>query len=333
MRRLLGVLLLCSSVAFVAAAPPSPSPAPKPVASATPFSSNAPAVVIYPFDASGDLQSNVGGGVAQIISQEFVVSGGLTVLPVGVGVSRVNYLQHARDVHADYYVSGYITPIGNGASVVEQVVSVDSGVIVYSQTTQIYSVPDIASQALTTHDVILKLAGRDINIGSQSQSTPEPSATNGASVSLGGLGSVLQGIFHRSPKPGATAVPAIAAHTKPLRAIIVTHVTGSEAATQTLRGSLDRYFKTATSTNEASTVAKSADVVCGSSRNNTIAAGTLATDREGGHYSAHTVNIFTLSVYTCFGAQLFTTTARDANLSKAIDAAVTAYATDHPDNS
>lgn len=349
MRRLSGFVLLCSSLALLAVTPtPTPTPQPKtpvksasPAASATPFTSKAPAVVVYPFDQSGELQAHTGEAIAQIFSQAMVTSGDVTVLPVGTGVKRADFLTNARKVNADYYISGYITPVGQGAAVVQQLVSVDSGVIVYSNTAQIYSVPDVASQALTSRQIILQLSGRGADVSSQNtaNATPTPGAKNGAEVSLGGLGGIVQSIFRRGSKN--TTEPAVAStpHAKPSRGVLVARVAGSVApgdltsATAALERSLAARFNTKMSTADSTAIQRQADTVCGASRNNTIAAGTLASERGGGRYSAHNVNVFTLTVYTCFGAPIYTTTTRDADLDKAVDAAVAAYDKVHPENS
>lgn len=348
MRRLTGLILLCSSLALLGAAKPAPkptaapTPAATPAATAAPATTGAPTVIVYPFETSGDMQKNTGGAIAQIYSQVFTNSGGLTVLPIAPTITRADFQKHARDVHADYYISGYLTSIGEGAAVVEQVVSVDSGIIVYSQTAQIYSVPDVASQALNARHVILQLSGKDTaSLGAQqSNATPEPTTTNGAQVSLGGLGAVVQSIFHRGsgPKNTAAATPA-PARVKPARTMLVARVNGNAqpgaltSATETLLHALDQGYATKTINAESTTVAKGADAICGTSRNNTIAAGSLNIEQQGARFGSRSVNVFTLTVYTCFGAPLFQTTQRDGNLGTAINAAVAAYEKDHPDNS
>ena len=340
-RRLFGVILLCSSLALIGAAPPphphaSASPAPAPAATA--FVNSDPTVIVYPFEASGAMQPNVGVAVAQIFSQQFETSGGLSVLPVGQGIKRDQYLNHARDLHADYYISGYLTPIGNGAAVVEQVVSVSSGIIITSQTAQIYSVPDVASQAQSARTVILAYAHpgtTDINNNDQ-KATPAPTSTNGSSVSIGGLGNIVNSLFKGGKGKNVAAAPAATPIVKPSRGVIIARVTGTASggllttATDTLSRLMDTRFHTKlTNVATSADVAKSADSICGADRNNTIATGTLTTEKQGRNQQ----NVFTLNVYTCFGAQLYTTTQKDEKLSNAITTAVQAYVTDHPDNS
>ena len=316
------------------------APVARPNASATPFTSNAPSVLIYPFDQSGDLDPKTGVAIAQIFSQAIVTSGNVTVLPVATDVKRPDFLTNARKLRADYYISGYVTPVGQGAAVVQQLVSVDSGVIVFSNTAQIYSVPDVASQALNSRQVILQLSGRTADVSTQTTAaTPTPAGSkNGAEVSVGVPG-FLKGLLGHGGKTGATPVPTATPHAKPDRGVLVARVDGSvspgalTSATASLLRSMETRYNAKLANAESLSVQKAADAVCGTSRNNTIAAGSLSITREGGRYSAHNINVFTLTVYTCFGAPLYTTTTRDADLGKAVEAAVAAYDKEHPDNS
>lgn len=357
MRRSFGVFLVCSSLALLAATPapsPSPSASPRasaapsarpagakpsvaPSASATPFASGAPSVIVYPFETPTDVNSKVGLGIAQIFSQVFVNSNNLTVLAVGQGVKRADYQTNARQKHADYYIAGYVQPIGQQAAVVAQLVSVNSGTSTYSQTAQISSVQDVASQALTFDSVIQQLEHRDqVNIQNESNATPAPQSTNGANMKLNGIPGAVSSIFKGKGKaPEATPTPKIV---KPARGVIVARINGNAPGgdltngTTDLVASFNSRYNARVSTVAPANVAKSTDAVCGSQRDNTVSSGTLNVHREGGGFGAHNVYDFTLNVYTCFGAKLFTTTTTDRNIAKAVDDAVAAYAKDHPDN-
>ena len=94
------------------------------------------------------VDAKIGFAIASILAQEMSAAGGLNVLAVPTGVKRTDFLETARTQKADFYISGYVTPVGDTAAVVEQVVSVDSGVILFSQTAQVQSVADVASQSL-----------------------------------------------------------------------------------------------------------------------------------------------------------------------------------------
>jgi hypothetical protein len=285
-------------------------------------------VLVYPFDVQTGVDAKIGFAIASILAQEMQAAGGLTVLPVPVGVKRADFLETARTQHADFYISGYVTPVGDAASVVEQVVSVDSGIILFSQTApQVQSVADVASQSLAARAQILAFVGRGTqNIQTQPTNTPAPTSTNGAQMQIHGLSSIVNSVFHHK---GSTPSPTPLV--KPDRGVIVAPVTGPLSsgdltnATNELFFAMQRHYHVQM-TAVAANVAQSADSICGSNRNNTVASGTFAPPH--GHDFT-----FTLSVYTCFGAALDHITGKGGSFKSAVDAAVTAYATAHPDNS
>lgn len=331
-RRLL-LLLVCSlSVGFVAATPP-PAPLPTPAPASPPAAIGQPVVMVYPFDVQTGADPKIGFAIAQILAQEMIAAGGITVPPVPQGVKRTDFLDNARTNKADFYISGYVTPVGDSAAVVEQVVSVESGVILFSQTAQVTSVADVASQSLLARTQILAFVGRGTQtIQTQTSNTPAPTSTNGAQVPIRGLSSIVDSVFKhkgaRTPAPG----PVV----KPSRGIIIAPVTAVGAiapveltnATRELYFALDREF-TMHVTTATSPVETSADVICGGNRDNTIATGTLQ-DPSAAH--ARGPVVFTLLVYTCFGAPLEREIGKGSTMKFAIDAAAAAYAAAHPLN-
>lgn len=353
-RRLLGAGLLCSSLLLIAAAPPAPrvTPTPQPYATPPPsptaqptttpsarptplFLSEGPQVLIYPFDVQGGMDPRIGMAIAQILAQEMTAAGGIIVAPVPQNVKRPDFQDNARAAHADFYISGYVTPVGDRASVVEQVVLVDSGIILFSQTAQVSSVADVASQSLSARAQILAFVDRgDEEVQTQPSATPAPSATNGAKVPISGIGSIVDSVFKH--KSSATPAQSATASVKPTRGVIVAPVaaTGTVApgdldnALRELYFSMNRHFTTQM-TNVTDAVSQSADAICGSNRDNTIATGTL--EEQPVHHGRQIV--FTLHVYTCFGAPLENEVGKGGSIKSAVDAATTAYAAAHPDNS
>lgn len=342
-RRLFGVFLIVSSLALLAATPPPPTPTPAPVLPPVPVPTGPtappaalqPTLVVYPFDVQGGLDPKLGVALAQIMQQTMQQVGGITVLDVPQNVVRANFLQYARDNHAQFYISGYATPVGAGASVVEQVVSVESGVILFSQTAQVLSLADVASQALLARGQILAFVGRtQQSIQTTNTATPAPTSTNGAQVNIKGIGGIVDSVFNRRH---ATPTPAPTPVVKPSRGAIVAPVTasGSVPAADLTNASNELYFAmnrafNASITTNAAPVAQAADAICGTNRNNTIATGTLA------HVVPHKgkpTYTFTLSVYACFGAVLATQTGSGPSIKAAVDGAVAAYVAAHPDNS
>lgn len=330
-RGLFGLAALACALLFATAATPPPVPTPGP----TPVSGiqQLPIVVIYPFDVQTGADPRIGSAIAQILGQEMVAAGGINVPPVPQNVKRADFLDNARAAHADFYISGYVTPVGDSAAVVEQVVSVESGVILFSQTAQVSSVADVASQSLLARSQILTFLGRGTqSVQTQSSSTPAPTSTNGAQVPIRGLGNIVNSVFkHKGPSHTPTPGPV----TKPSRGVIVAPVTasGAVAAGDLTNAGHELYFAlnghfNVQMTSIQSNVAQSADTICGSNRNNTIATGTLQEPpaHKGKAYE------FDLYVYTCFGATLDHQTGKGTSIKSAVDAAVAAYALAHPDN-
>ena len=337
LRRFLITALISSSLAFAVAATPSPAPTPAPTTTPPPVPAGIeqlPTVIVYPFDVQTGTDPRIGMAIGQILAQEMGAAGGLSVLPVPQGIKRADFLNNAHTQHADFYISGYVTPVGDSAAVVEQVVSVDSGVILFSQTAQVASVADVASQSLLAREQILAVVGRGTeNVQPRPNNTPAPTSSNGAQVPIQGLGSIVSSVFGKhkgshTPTPG----PVV----KPSRGVIVAPVTatGAVASADLANAGRELFFAmnahfTTQMTAVTSNVQQSADTICGTNRNNTVATGTLAqsSDHRKTEYQ------FDLFVYTCFGVTLGHQTSKASSIKSAVGAAVAAYATAHPDNS
>lgn len=344
MRRTFGIILLCSSLGLIAAAPPSPKPAPLPKASPSfaPVAAPAPAtvtptVVVYPFQTPTDVDAHTGEAIAQIYSQVMAQAGGLNVLPIPEKIRQEDWAKYAHSQKADYYVSGYVQPIGSGAAIVARVVDSNTDIAVYSATTQIQSVPDIASQALTARTVVLQAAGVDRPDVATAKATATPAGTgNGASYNVGNVLSSLGSVFKHGGKNVATG-PTQAPVAKPPVSMIVARLTGSAGggdisdATDDLFRAMNAFYKASMTRATSSNLATQANSICGSNRQNTIASGVLNAAHVGGLH-AHNEYTFTLNVYTCFGAVLYTNTQTNDDKRKAVNDAVAAYVKDHPDN-
>jgi hypothetical protein len=337
LRRPLAVFVLFACALLVAATPKplpttstlrTPSPAPSLPGTA------APVVLIYPFEAPTDLDPRYGAAIAQIYAQVMAQTGGVTVLAIPTGIKREDYQKFAHVQHADFYVSGYIQPIGQGAAIVAQVVDVASDISVFSTTAQVSGVQDVASQALNARTVILEASGisrPDLNAGPATSPTPENS--NGSSVPIS---NVLTDLF-KGKKGKATPEPT-PTPLKPLRGVLVVRVTGNvpanilSVATDDLYRTLFVHYNATMSNVTSNDLTKSADSVCGPQRNNTIASGVLTVSHVGG-FRPHDTYTYTLNVYACFGALLYTDTESNDNFANAIKAAVEKYNSDRPDNS
>jgi hypothetical protein len=166
-----------------------------------------PSVIVYPFVATGSsVDREASSRLATLIATQMANTGKVTVLPPPPGTERKDYLATARAQNADYYVAGFISPLGAGVSMVEQVVSTTTGIVIFSQSTQINTYAEAAGQGDDLAQYIASHANRALaGIGTPPpQTSPTPSASNGPQANLTGL-------FNRrkkaTPAPKATAKP------------------------------------------------------------------------------------------------------------------------------
>ena len=338
MRRTVGLFMLVCSFALVAAAPKAtPKPTATPVPTTTPFTSNAPSVMVYPFEVPSDVDAKMGISIAQVYQQVLVQAGGLTVLAPTTSIKREDYAKYAFAQKADYYISGYVQPIGNAASIVANIVDAKTEVSVYSVTTHVESVPEVASQALAMRTVILQTAGIGRTQITTEASTPAPTSSEGASVNVSNvLTNVFKGKGKGKGKGAATPSPSPTPD-KPSRAVIVNHVIGSasatdqDAATNALAVDFGKYYHASLLKNSVQNVPTNADAICGTNRNNTIVSGVLNATTQGSirKYNSYALK---LDVYTCFGAVLYTTTESGTDLAKVVQTITDDYQKAFPNN-
>jgi hypothetical protein len=147
-----------------------------------------PTVIVYPLEASSSsLNREDSARIASTLATQIALGGAVKVVPPRAGVERANYLADARSVGANYYVTGFVTPLGNGASVVEQVVSTISGTLVFSVTNYITSMDDIASQGDQLRAGILERGTRALQAFQAPpppEQTPAPEPSNGTETSI-----------------------------------------------------------------------------------------------------------------------------------------------------
>lgn len=333
-------LVLALSVALVGAARPArparavPTPVPQPVATTAP--ATPPSVVVYPFTTGSNIKGATGVQAASLFEAVMQRLGGVTVVAPGKGIARADYLTNALKLGADYYVSGFLSEVGDSTvALVEQLVSTQSGTIVYSHTADIQSFNDATGEAQTMHDTIV---AREESLHAQiaasqtaAAATPPPVA-NGAQANLGSL----FGSFGK--KRGAKSAPAVvAAVKKPAKGVLVVGVTADSPdrarATNDLLDALNVYYKASVvSSVVPNNLVASASTICGANRENTIASGNLQAQSVKNGFFKKTQYAFTLQIYTCFGAILAHTDGSGDTPRAAIDAAVGAYAGAYPSN-
>jgi hypothetical protein len=179
-----------------------------PLLAATPSSVllTKPNVIVYPFVATGaSVDREAGSRLATILAEQMANTGKVRVIAPPPGTERADYLKTALANNADYYVTGYLTPLGDALAVVEQVVSTTTGIVVFSQTAQIMTYSDAAGQGEDLGTFIANHANRGLAaIGTAPpQSSPIPASSSGPQANLTNL---LK--RKRGKKTTATTAPA-----------------------------------------------------------------------------------------------------------------------------
>jgi TolB-like protein len=187
-RFLVVVVLACLGFPLVAAAAP-------------PAYSTKPTVVVFPFSANGSqIDREASSRLATIIATQMASTGSVKVIPPPPATERKDFLAVARANNCDYYVSGFISSLGDGVSVVEQVVSAATGIVVFSNTAQLKTYADAAGQGDDLATFVVRHANRAYaSIGTPPPAaSPTPQPVAGAQTNLGKL-------FNRKKKPAAVA--------------------------------------------------------------------------------------------------------------------------------
>jgi hypothetical protein len=176
---------------------------------ATPAFTIVPTVIVYPLaGSSATLDREASARIATTLATQIAQGGSVKVIAPTPGIDRQNFLADARSAGANFYVTGFITPLGNGASVVEQVVSTTSGTLVFSVTNYVTTYAEITAQGDQLRDGIIDRSTRGIQAfrAPPAEVTPVPEPSNGADVNVNKL-------FGRKKAPAAknVAVATVAA--------------------------------------------------------------------------------------------------------------------------
>jgi len=288
-----------------------------------------PVAVVYPFIASGQLAPDAGSTVAVLLSTRMIQLGGITVKPYTPGTDRSEYLDAALKQDADYYVTGYLTPVGDDVSLIAQVVSTHSGSIVYSTTMLVRTFGDVAGQADEIRDAIVRHAGRSYAALDEPEpapsGSPRPRATGGIDLS--------HAFSHRthgtaqlpSPAPRVAEAPVASSP-----ALILTVDGVSDARAQAYAASaIAKYLKRdgvdsgMLPVSAAAGVVHAAQLCAANAGARLLYAGTLSID-PGGNRAPSDVQ-FQVSAYDCKGTLLGravgTATVGKRGVDGAIDAA------------
>jgi hypothetical protein len=182
-----------------------------------------PTVIVYPLaGSSATLDREASSRIATMLATQIAQGGQVKVIAPKPDVERANYLADARAQGANFYVTGFITPLGAGASVVEQVVSTTSGTLVFSVSNFVSSYPEINAQGDQLRQGIIERASRGVaafTAPPPPAATPEPEPSKGAGFNVSTL-------FGGKKKLSATEAAAIA---PPANATVVILTPGGSA--------------------------------------------------------------------------------------------------------
>jgi len=181
-----------------------------------------PVVVVYPLTVSSGADPEAGASIAVTLAQKLATAGGISVKPYPPGIQRADFQTAAQKLGADYYVSGFLTPLGDQISMVTQIVNVASGTIITSSTAFVKTYADAAAQAEPLREAILRHAGRAYSVlDNPPRETPSPKPAEKNEANLTGLGALFK---KKNKAPAATPSPAassLAAGGSPLPARVV----------------------------------------------------------------------------------------------------------------
>jgi hypothetical protein len=194
LRRLAALVVACAALPFMAA-----------ITGFTP-----PVVVVYPLTVTSGADPEAGANIAVLLAQRLSQAGGLKVKPYPPGTKRADFLTTANTLGADYYITGFLTPLGDQVSLVTQIVSCASGTVIFSNTTLVRTYEEAGGQSDILHEALLRHAGRGFasleNPQPKDTPVPTPPAKNETN---------LTGLFKRKKKATPTPTPSVQASNAP----------------------------------------------------------------------------------------------------------------------
>ncbi len=185
---------------------------------ASPPTSSLPSVVVFPLSTTAALDPRTTSQIMTMLADQIAQGSEVRVVAVDPDVQRPEYLTAARKSGAQFYVTGFLTPLGDGASIVLQLVSAQSGIVVFSKSGQLTTIRDAAGEGDTLRQAILHSAARGYASFAPQQSpqggasSPAPvhnAATTEPVANVGGLFRHKRAgaVPAPSPSPLASATP------------------------------------------------------------------------------------------------------------------------------
>jgi TolB-like protein len=132
-------------------------------------------LIVFPFQVGSSLKPAAGIDYATHMSATIAQVGGVTVAPnTSTDTVQADYPALAKAAGADYYLTGFISPDGGTVTVIQQLVSVRSGTIVWSNSAQVLTQSDAVEQANLIRNTIVQYASRGFAALAIQRSTPPP---------------------------------------------------------------------------------------------------------------------------------------------------------------
>jgi hypothetical protein len=147
MRYILGALTFCAIALTLVAGRALAAPA-------------APVVTVYPLTISGAGDPEAGERIALIIASDLHATGSVETRKASTEVAREAYLETARKLGADYYLSGFVSMISGELSIVEQLVSTRNNTTVWSNNARLASYDDAKAQGELVRAAVIGHEGR-----------------------------------------------------------------------------------------------------------------------------------------------------------------------------
>lgn len=175
---------------------------------------HAPVVIVYPLTTYGSEDGLAGQRIARLIGEKLGEMGGIEIREPPLGTLRKDYLEAARKLGAEYYLSGFVTVVSGGQLVVEQLASTSSATIVWSKNARVVTDEEVRAQGQLVGAALIDRATRAV------------AASNGAVLSSGIGTRVARPTPEAAPTPTASP-PSTASSTK--ASVAVLRVGGSSS--------------------------------------------------------------------------------------------------------
>ena len=263
----------------------------------------APKLAVYDFTVNGSVPQTVGAQFAGAVASELRTGGGVNVVTGPPALAAARDRDDARSQGADYYLTGAVAPLTTRYSVICQLVSVRTGLLVWSSTLQAGSADDLRGQGALVRQILADQIGRTSfpTVSATAPQSPAPQSSAPAPASSTAAVALAAGAAPLgSPSPAATfAVVTFGGSALP---------SDRAFAVRTVLESIRRRGASAvTDTLQPQDLSVSGAQACMDTAAATVVGGTLETMRtESASAPTAATATVALQVYDCRTQRLFT---------------------------